>query len=165
MKRVSTKIGDIFEVKLDNYKKYFQYVANDRTQLNSDVIRIFKKKYPLDLNIDLSEIINGEVDLYAHCVTKLGVKMGLWEKSGNEPDIGNITNIVFRGAADYARKVGEEPIKISEKWYVWKINDSNFTRIGKLNGEYKKAHIGLVMNPNGIIELVKGNKCPSNYPD
>lgn len=44
MKRVLTKIGDVFEVKIDETsKKYFQYIANDMTQLNSDVIRGFKK--------------------------------------------------------------------------------------------------------------------------
>jgi hypothetical protein len=40
MKRVITKVGGIYEVRLDeNIKKYFQYITNDRTQLNSDVIR------------------------------------------------------------------------------------------------------------------------------
>jgi len=45
-KRIVTKIGDIFSVVLDNgNKKYFQYVANDLTQLNSDVIRSFNAKF------------------------------------------------------------------------------------------------------------------------
>ena len=39
MVRVVTKIGDVFSVKLDNeVKKYFQLIAFDLTQLNSDVI-------------------------------------------------------------------------------------------------------------------------------
>lgn len=58
MARVVTKIGDVFEVKLDeNTKKYFQYVANDLTQLNSDVIRAFKKKYPVDESPDLKDVV------------------------------------------------------------------------------------------------------------
>ncbi len=45
MKRVYIKTGDVFFVKVDNdYKRYFQYITNDLTQLNSDVIRAFKKK-------------------------------------------------------------------------------------------------------------------------
>lgn len=43
-KRIVTQIGDIFIVYLDSTtKKYFQYVANDETMLNSSVIRVFKK--------------------------------------------------------------------------------------------------------------------------
>ena len=39
MARVYTKIGDVFSVKIDeNSKKYFQLIAYDLTQLNSDVI-------------------------------------------------------------------------------------------------------------------------------
>ena len=45
-KRIITKIGDIFCVEVDNdYKCYFQYVANDMTVLNSSVIRVFAKVF------------------------------------------------------------------------------------------------------------------------
>ena len=41
-KRIVTKIGYVFCVEIDNkYKCFFQYVANDMTQLNSSVIRVF----------------------------------------------------------------------------------------------------------------------------
>ena len=97
MKRKNTTIGDIFVVKVDNdKKKYFQLIAFDLTQLNSDVIRSFKKVYPLEADIDLLEIVNGEVEFYAHCVTKFGLKMNLWEKVGNTSEIGDISNILFR---------------------------------------------------------------------
>ena len=49
MKRVRTKIGDMFSVKVsENEKKYFQLIAFDLTQLNSDVIRAFKKVYGIE---------------------------------------------------------------------------------------------------------------------
>lgn len=164
--RVITKIGDVFSVAIDNNKKkYFQYIANDLTQLNSDVIRAFKKIYPIDVNPDLSEIVNDEVDFYAHCVVSLGVKMKLWNKIGNTTEIGNITQILFRGTSDYGVWIDNEPIKISTKWYVWKINDKDFTRVGKLEGDNRNAYVGIVINPLGIIELLKGNKYPINYPD
>jgi hypothetical protein len=39
MARIRTKTGDVFSVKLgDGRKKHFQHIANDKTQLNSDVI-------------------------------------------------------------------------------------------------------------------------------
>jgi hypothetical protein len=148
MARVSTKIGDVFSVKIDeNNKKYFQLVAFDLTQLNSDVIRAFQKVYPININPDLTEIVNGEVEFYAHCITKLGCKMDYWEKIGNVAELGKIDHILFRVSGD----MGNPKIKISEDWYVWRINDANFTRVGKLEEKYQKAEIGLVINPESIV--------------
>ncbi len=75
-KRIVTKIGDVFSFQINNsYKKYFQLVAFDLAQLNSDVIRAFKKEYPINTNPDLSDIVKDKVEFYAHCVTKLGLIM------------------------------------------------------------------------------------------
>ncbi len=165
MARVSTKIGDVFSVKIDDYsKKYFQLIAFDLTQLNSDVIRAFKTVYPIDANPSLSEIMNGEVEFYAHCVTKLGLKMNLWEKTGNSNVIGNTDQILFRDTSDYGKWIGEEPIRISEKWYVWNIN-GKFRDIGKLIGENQKAEIGVVINPHSIAHRIKTGKYDFFYPD
>ncbi|MCB0687932.1 MAG: hypothetical protein KDC53_15455 [Saprospiraceae bacterium] len=165
MARANTKIGDIFCVKIDdNSKKYFQYIVSDLTQLNSDVIRAFKKLYPANANPDLLEIVNGEVEFYAHCVTKLGLKMNLWEKVGNTTEIGNTANILFRGTSDYGVWIDDEPIRISEKWYVWKINEP-FKDIGKLQNENRKAEIGVVVNPYDVVERMKTGKYSFFYPD
>jgi hypothetical protein len=166
MARANTEVGDVFSVKLGNStKKYFQLIAFDLTQLNSDVVRAFKTVYPDNATPDLSEVIKGEVEFYAHCVTKFGLKMNLWEKSGNIKNIGKLDHILFRDTNDYGSKAGEKSIKISNNWYVWHINDKDFIRVGKLEGENRKAEIGIVINPLGIIELLKGNKYPVNYPD
>ncbi len=166
MARVNTKIGDIYSVIIDeNRKKYFQLISFDLTQLNSDVIRAFKCVYSINDNPDLSEIVGGEVAFYAHCVVKIGLRMNFWEKIGNTSEIGDITQILFRDTNDYGSKFGEEPIRVSQNWHLWRINDKDFTRVGKLEGENQKANIGLVINPLGIIELLKGNKYPMNYPD
>lgn len=58
--RVITNIADVFCAKINNYKIYLQYVANDLSQLNSDVVRVFKIKYPIKTTPDLSEVINGD---------------------------------------------------------------------------------------------------------
>lgn len=165
MKRANTKVGDVFLVKLNNKTKYFQYITNDRTQLNSDVIRAFKKEYPNDAEPDLLDVVRDEVDFYAHCVVKLGLKMGLWERKGNIQDLADISAITFRSAADYAQKAGEEPVKISAKWYIWNVNDKDFTHIGKLTGEYKSASIGLIVNPYDIVNRIWKGKYLFEYPD
>ena len=165
MARISTKIGDVFSVKVDeNNEKYFQLIAFDLTQLNSDVIRAFKKVYPIDITPDLSEIVDGEIEFYAHCVTKWGVKMNLWNKVGNISEVGNISHILFRDTNDYGSKPGEQ-IKISNNWHVWKINDNDFTWVGKLKGENRKAEIGIVISPDSIVHRMQTGKYDFVYPD
>ena len=165
MARANTKIGDVFLVKIDgSSKKYFQYIVSDLTQLNSDVIRVFKKVYPINANPDLSEIVSREAEFYAHCVTKLGLKMGYWESIGNISDVGEIDHILFRDTNDAGSKPGEQ-IKISHKWYVWKINDNDFTRVGKLEGENRKAEIGIVISLDSIVNRMQMGKYDFVYPE
>lgn len=164
MKRINIRIGDVFSVKLDDgTKKFFQYVANDLTQLNSDVIRGFKNEYDLNAEPDLLEIVRSEVDFYAHCITKFGIKMGLWERIGNTSEIGDLKAILFRGSSDSGARPGEQ-VQISDKWYVWHINDNDFTVVGKLEGENRRAEIGVVVNPYDIVDRLKTGKYNFFYP-
>lgn len=159
MARANTKIGDVFSVKIDeSSKKYFQYIISDLTQLNSDVIRAFKKIYPINTNPDLSEIVNGEVDFYAHCVTKLGLKMGYWESVGNISNVGNFDNVLFRSSGDNPQT------RVSENWWVWKINEEQ-KPVGKLAGENRKAEIGSVIPPDSIVHRMQTGKYDFVYPD
>ena len=166
MVRVVTKVGDVFSVKLDNeVKKYFQLIAFDLTQLNSDVIRAFKKVYAIHATPTLLDIVNDDVDFYAHCVTKFGIKMNLWEKVGNISDVGGTSTILFRDTDDYGVMVGEEPTKISHNWFVWHINDDKFSYVGNLKEENRKAEIGVVMPPLAIVERIKTGKYSFVYPE
>ena len=166
MVRVVTKVGDVFSVKLDNeVKKYFQLIAFDLTQLNSDVIRAFKKVYAIHATPTLLNIVNDDVDFYAHCVTKFGIRMHLWDKVGNISDVGELSKILFRGTNDYGAKVGGENIKVSHNWFVWHINDDKFTYVGNLEGENRKAEIGVVMPPLAIVERIKTGKYSFVYPE
>jgi hypothetical protein len=159
MARVTINIGDVFEVPIDeNSKKYFQVIAFDSTQLSSSVIRAFKKKYNPTEKPGLSDIIHDEVDFYAHCFANVGVKLNFWRKVGNITKVGPVGSIVFRDTNDYGRKLGEEPVKVSNNWYVWRVNDENFTKVGKLKGENQKAEIGLVFSPKSIVERMCSDK-------
>ena len=164
MARVQIKLGDIFFAELDKgSKKYFQFIASDLTQLNSDVIRVFKKQYAIDDKPKLSEVVQGEVEFYAHCVTKLGVKLGYWKKVGNIKDIGNTDDILFRNTNDYGSKPGEQ-VEISQNWYVWKLNDEEFTHVGKLTGKNRKAEIGIVISPDSIVYRMRTGEYDFMYP-
>lgn len=164
MARIQTKTGDVFEVKVDDFrKKYFQYTINDLTQLNSDVIRVFKKIYSIDQKPELAEIVDEEIEFYAHCVTKIGVKMGLWNRVGNIDDVGKPKDVLFRISGDAGCKPGEF-VSVSEDWYVWRVNDKMTKKIGKLLGENRNAEIGLVYNPANIVHRIKTGVYNSIYP-
>jgi len=160
MAKKYTKIGDVFSVKInENNKKYFQLIAFDLTQLNSDVVRAFTKIYPLSTNPDLIEIVNGEVEFFAHCITKLGLKMGYWERIGNITDVGYLSDILFRSFGDRAKQV-----LISQDWWIWKINEEQ-KPVGKLEGENRKAEIGSVIPPDSIVHRMQTGKYDFVYPD
>jgi hypothetical protein len=165
MARVITKIGDVFSVNLGNgTKRYIQYVANDITQLNSDVIRGFSGEFDLTAQPLVSEVVNLTELFFAHTMVSLGVKMGLWVKEGKSEYLGNYLNALFRHTEQYGRAANEPIISFSDKWYVWRVGEE-FKQVGKLDGANKNAYPGLVISPPGIVELLKGNKYPPLYPD
>ena len=90
--------------------------------------------------------------------------MGLWEVVGNQINIGGTDHILFRGSGDSGVRAGQEPVKKSEKWYVWHINDNDFTTVGKLEGENRKAEIGVVVNPYDVLDRMKTGKYNFYYP-
>lgn len=65
---------------------------------------------------------------------------------GNAPAQGRI-DVLFRGCWDY----GNPAVKISQRWYVWRINQP-FKDIGALTPEYQKAEEGSVLPPQSIVE-------------
>lgn len=157
-KRIVTKIGDLFCVEIDNqYKRFFQYFANDMTQLNSSVIRVFKKKYPMDYVPLPEEITQDEVDFYAHTVLKIGIIEGAWYKIGKSKDIGDIDIPTFRKFAD------EDIVEISEKWYVWKIGEP-LKYVGKLPPKYYEAENGFVKPYNEIITRIRTGQYAYFFP-
>jgi len=158
MKRITTNIGDVFTVKInESYIKYFQLIAFDLTQLNSDVIRVFKEEYSVNANPDLKDVINGDIDFYAHCTTIFGVKLGFWNKIGNIMDVGNI-DVLFRSSADSPKT------KISNNWWIWRINEEQ-KWVGKLEGDNRIAEIGSVIPPDSIVHRIKTGKYDFVYPD
>ena len=100
-KRIITRIGDIFCIEIDNeYKCYFQYIAKDMSQLNSSVIRVFKRHYPMDYEYDEQEVLNDEVNFYAHTILRIGIDNGTWYKVGKSKEVGDLTKILFRFSSD-----------------------------------------------------------------
>jgi hypothetical protein len=159
-KRVTVKPGDIFEVPLENNTKgYFQFIMLDLTQLNSEVIRVFKKRYAANETPDFSAVVKDEVQFYAHVVIKFGVKMNLWDKVENVPLESSIEAPYFRGSNDY----GNPEIKVSKSWYIWKANE-DFVQVGELKGEHINYDAGSVLAAPEIPEIMNTGKSSYFYP-
>ncbi|MCQ2217428.1 MAG: hypothetical protein MJZ33_02955 [Paludibacteraceae bacterium] len=146
IKRVkSTKVGDVFEVVIsDTEKRYMQYIASDLTQLNSDVLRVFKHIYKLNEKPTLAEIVSGNVDYYTHGDSKFGIKMEAWTLYGNINEIGDYSNVWFKCKRDYTNPEN------NNDWYVWKIGDSHISMdINKIKD--LGAHLGMVNSYLSIL--------------
>lgn len=158
-KRIITKVGDVFSVSIDGkYKKYLQYIVSDLTQLNSDVVRVFKELYPLAAEPDLVDVVKGEIEFYAHCVTSVGVKRGLWEKVGNIKDVGEINYILFKMKKDFFNSENQDD------WEVWNINNPPF-RVNTQDEAFKRAYLGLVFQPERIVYRLRNGKSYGVYAE
>lgn len=156
-KRVVIKIGNIFCVEIKNdYKCYFQYVANDWTQLNSTVIRVFKKHYPMEANPTMEEIVHDEISFYVHAILRIGIATGAWYKVGTSKELGDTTNIMFRIFTD-VNYYGTGKTK-SYNWYVWRIGDEKRLFVGEMNDSYRKYDLGWVFPYMEIVAKIETGK-------
>ena len=153
-KRIVTKIGDIFCVEIgDGYKCYFQYVANDTTVLNSSVIRVFSKHYPIEYVPVFDEIVNDEVYFYAHTSLRFGIVYNAWYKVGRHQNIGNPEAICFR----WVSEIDTSGITKSYNWSIWKINQEQ-EFIGKISQEHAHIDWGVVLSYKDIVNKIKTGK-------
>lgn len=162
MRAPATHIGDIFEIPLDNKKRYMQFVVVDSSQLGGWGIRIFKKEYSLEDTPSIENILADEVDFY--CLTYAighGVLDGLWKKYGKSKDCGDLNRIIFR--------TYQEGILTNQKsfWYVWRACQRD-KRYKVLPNRYLSVAYGAVMHPISVINRIKTGRWyarPNVYDD
>lgn len=161
-KRIRICVGDIFAVKIDDtYAKFFQYIGNDKSQLNSEVVRAFRTERSLLEPVILSEIVADSVDFYAHTMLKLGRILNLWDRIGNVPYASPI-DALFRCTNDAGAKLGQQ-VAVSDKWYVWRVGEP-FARVGKLDKQTALADIGMVLSPSSLVARVCTGSHDFVYP-
>lgn len=139
-------VGDVFIVECKHGVKCFQYIGTDETQMSSDVIVAFSPIFSRDSLPDLSAIVSSEVDFYAHCIIKLGIKLSTWMKVGNTEVCVGVEAIRFRDSSDY----GNKQVSTSLNWWVWNVNKPQVF-VGPLRGADTDAAIGLVFSPPSIV--------------
>lgn len=151
-KRIVTKIGNVFCAEIGNEcKRYFQYVANDIEYLNSSVIRVFKTKYEMDYKPIIEDIVNDEVEFYAHTILKFGIVFNAWYKVGTSKNIREgYKEALFGDANQHIYPTVHEIIEVNpaENWTVWRINEPPLLK-GKLSKEYINK-----INRGGVIPYI-----------
>jgi len=159
IKRVRLKIGDVFEVKTDSSAvRFFQYVADDVTQLSSYVVRVFKEAYGREEPLDIPRIVAGEAHFHAHVFLRNGIKQQAWRKVGHAPPPDDL-DVLFRDSGDY----GNPEVTVSTNWYVWKINGPT-EDVGKLLPQYQSAEIGVVITAGDLVYRMQHGEYDFIYP-
>ncbi len=156
MSRIVTKAGDVFEIHHQKDYMYFQLACFDLTQLNSDVIAVFKGKYK---EPQLPEdILRAEVDFFLHTTTRAGVP-GLWKKIG-KGNVVDASTALFKDV-DLEKEEKELNEGPSEHWFVWYPN-TEWQYVGSHDKVPENAMLGLVFNPQGAYNRIVNGKF--DYP-
>lgn len=96
--RIVTKPGFIYQVNVNNeFLSFFQLVCEDHTNCNTDVIRVFKRKYPIGSTPQIEDIISDDILFYTHTIVNAGVYKNYWIKYGKSANIGieKLDNVWF----------------------------------------------------------------------
>lgn len=170
------KIGDVFVINVDKkYKRYFQYLGVDNTELGSHVIRVFKKDYGMSEDPNLDDIARGEVDFHAHVILQFGVKLNIWKKVGSSSEIQSNVDVIFRTISflhdsslllkdpQRAVQLTDAKQKVSENWSIWRMNEP-LQFVGKLPEKYYGAETGGVVPPQDILYHIKHGHSNFVYP-
>ena len=154
-------VGDLFEVQMDSATtRVFQYVSDDTTQLNSNVVRVFRETYKVGEPMDVRQILDGEIDFHAHVFLMIGLRQKCWRKIGHAEPPSDLDTVHFRDSDDY----GDPKIGISKNWYVWKTSSTS-EHVGVLAQRYQKAEIGVVVPPDSLVYRMRNGKYDFVYPD
>ena len=154
-KRIVTKIGNVFSVKLpDGTKGHFQFVAIDTTNLAGSVIRAFKKRYAPNENPSIEEIVHGEVAFYAETILRVGIEDGAWEKIGksNFIDDERTAEIIFGND-----RIENLPLLLqfrpwTKRWRIWHISQDSEQYDSPSDEMIDKLEIGMIFSYSNILD-------------
>jgi hypothetical protein len=145
------KLGDVFEVAFaDGSRKFLQYVADDMTQLNSEVVRVFKHRYLAGEDVSVDAIARSEVEFHTHASARVGTKLGVWTRIGNAAIVQPVSPS-FR----ISRDMGIPGITFSQRWSVWCINEP-LRYVGALDDTTRQFEEGFVYPP---IDVARRMDC------
>ncbi len=160
-KRIVTKVGFVYEVPgSETEKHYMQFIMIDPDLLGSDLVRVFKTRYPIDAKPDLEEVVNDDVAFYMHTVIKWGVESGLFFKAGKSLNLGldkmrrEVTFVSTTRCSNIIFDVDKEV------WFLWKPGYDSFYYNGALHED-----IRLQLTPGSVHPAIDVIKRLDNYDE
>lgn len=151
------KKGDVFKMRLnEKLCVFFQYMADDSTEYNIPVVKVFNDIRPIDYNISIDEIAAGEVAFYIHTNLRHGVDFEAWEKIGKSALSGldELEKVWFAEAEKFSpAEIAANPdiSAFDANYKVWHVNGPK-TCIGKPDAEMAAT-----------LEIGKGFDCRELY--
>lgn len=94
--------------------------------MNTQVIRVFKTIYSHEYNPSIKEIVNDEIDFYAHTIVSAGIKDNVWYKIGTSNDCGldKLDKITFALYFTVDELTGLPLLQANgSQWKIWKPNE------------------------------------------
>lgn len=155
------KIGEVYRVNDLKPARYFQLVALDLTQLNSDVIAVFSSNNDLtDSTDEIDAIVHSGVEFFTHTTVSAGVSNKLWTKIGKTVVV-NCDDALFKDI-DYNDDFPDwEPYEKDyyHSWVIWRPNEE-WRKIGDRLADYPNAELGAVYPPNDVVYRIEHGKYP-----
>lgn len=155
MRRV---IGDVYAIQLpDNRVGFMQHLANDSSQLGSNVVCVFRVIQAQDSPVDLAQIVQADIEFYAHVLLKAGETLGIWNKVGRA-NKAHTSLPLWCKCIDSDRTIAE-----SKNWKVWRTDGLLIPAVLD-SRDFLEAEIGIVFSPLNIQARLINGQYPKVYP-
>lgn len=152
--------GSIFKVKLgDERIRYFQFLGKDKSELNGDVIAIFKNHYTNE-SVTPEMVANDEIECIMHTSVLAGIKLGLWERVFSSPIKIIEKEISFKTSLDYG--LYPRQYIVSHRWVIWSMNEEK-RYVGVLPKEHYNAALGCIYAPMHVISRLETGEEPAKF--
>lgn len=155
---MKNKPGKLFSVNTPNGLRFFQYLGDDSSQLNSNLIAVFNGTFQAMEDASPAAIKASGVAFYAHVLLKLGLKLDVW-KPHLEAEVISYGDVWFRGSPDY----GNPAIKETSTWWLWRANQKRITIHGR-SDDLVNSHVGVVVTPSAIVDRMESGVYAFFYP-
>lgn len=151
-------IGDIYTIHLQNNRVGFmQHIANDESQLGSNVVRVFGIIQANDSPVDLDAIAQSEVRFYAHVLLKAGETLSIWEK------IGRINKVSASIPLWCQCNESDRTVPVSRNWVVWRTNGARTSAVLD-SKDFLDAELGDAFSPINVQSRLTDGKYVGAYP-
>lgn len=155
-----SKIGDIYKVNSIEPPRYFQLVAFDETQLNSDVIAVFSYSGEISekpTQQDIEQVVASGTEFFTHTVVNFGVREKLWSRIGKGKPV-NCSNAQFKQAY-FPGLPKPDTSGAHDDWVVWGISQE-WQHIGPNISKFPQAERGEVFPAADVVYRIQNGKYP-----